>query len=121
MGLGDKDEPSGYNLNSGWAFIERMAETCVELLPFLAELSIVRQWAGLYAMTPDRHPIYGGVQDINGYYLACGFSGRGFMFAPATGTVVAEAVLNLSHSLPVQMLDVERFARGEEIWEPSVV
>ncbi|MCL1796363.1 MAG: FAD-binding oxidoreductase [Clostridia bacterium] len=121
MGRGDKDEPCGYNLGSGWVFLERMAGTCVELLPLLAELSVVRQWAGLYAMTPDRHPIYGGVKEASGFYLACGFSGRGFMFAPATGTVVAEAVLNLPHSLPVRLLDVERFARGEEIWEPSVV
>lgn len=121
MGRGDKDEPSSYNIDSGWSFMEKMTHTCCELLPLLKKLYIVRQWAGLYAMTPDRHPIYGGVKEVEGFYLACGFSGHGFMFAPATGTVIAEAILNLPPSLPAHMLDKERFAKGEEIWEPSVV
>jgi len=121
MGRGDKYEPDGYGIRSGWRFMEQMAETCTALLPLLKKLYILRQWAGLYAMTPDRHPIYGGARELDGFYLACGFSGHGFMFAPATGTVVAEAVLGLPLSLPANVLDKDRFERGEEIWEPSVV
>jgi len=121
MGRGDRDEPGSYNIGSSWSFMEKMAATCCELMPLLQDLYIVRQWAGLYSLTPDRHPIYGGVREMEGMYLACGFSGHGFMFAPATGTAVAEAVCNLPPSLPVRGLDKDRFERGEEIWEPSVV
>jgi sarcosine oxidase subunit beta len=121
MGRGDKDEPSSYNINSGWHFLEKMTETCCELLPLLKNLYIVRQWAGLYAVTQDRHPVYGKLKEVEGFHLACGFSGHGFMFAPATGAVVAEAVLGLPLSLPADKLDKDRFERGEEVWEPSVV
>lgn len=121
MGRSNYNEPRGYNINSSWDFMEKMAETCCELLPLLKKLSIVRQWSGLYAMTPDRQPVYGAVKEVEGFYLACGFSGHGFMFAPATGMVVAEAILGETPSLPVHLLDKDRFARGEEVWEPSVV
>ena len=121
MGRGDKNEPRSYCIDSSWQFMEKMAHTCCRLLPMLRQLSIVRQWAGLYAMTQDRHPIYGEARELKGFFLACGFSGHGFMFAPATGTVVAEAILSLPLSLPAEVLDKERFERGEAIWEPSVV
>ena len=42
-------------------------------------------------MTPDAHPIVGEVAD--GLYAACGFSGHGFMQAPAVGRIVADELL----------------------------
>ena len=69
-----------------------------------------RAWAGFYDMTPDAHPIIGAVAD--GVYAACGFSGHGFMQAPAVGAAVAAELLgdeppfDLSHYRP------ERFAAG---------
>ncbi len=40
-------------------------------------------------MSPDRQPIYGTVKEVEGFYLACGFSGHGFMFGPVTGVVIS--------------------------------
>lgn len=101
--------------------MEEMADTCCGLLPLLKKLSIVRQWSGLYEMTPDRQPLYGPVKELEGFYLACGFSGHGFMFGPATGLVMSECILGQPTTLPIDILDKDRFARGEEVWEPSVV
>jgi sarcosine oxidase, subunit beta len=121
MGRGDPYEPKEFNIKSSWSFLEEMAETCCTLLPLLKKLNVVRQWSGLYEITPDRQPIYGAVKEVEGFYLACGFSGHGFMFGPATGIVMAETILGQSTTLPIASLDKERFARGEEVWEPSVV
>lgn len=121
MGRGDIDEPHDYNINSSWDFMEKMAKTTCELLPLLKKLNVVRQWAGMYAMTPDRQPIYGEAPDVKGFYIAAGFSGHGFMFGPATGIVMAECILGEKTTLPIKQLDLGRFARGEEVWEPSVV
>lgn len=121
MGRGDANEPRDFNINSSWHFMEEMAKTCCDLLPLLKKLRIVRQWSGLYEITPDRQPIYGGVKEVEGFYLAAGFSGHGFMFAPITGVVMAETILGQPTTLPIHMLDKDRFARGEEVWEPSVV
>ena len=121
MGRGDANEPRDFNMNASWRFMEEMAKTTCELLPLLKNLSVVRQWAGLYEMTPDRQPIYGRVPELEGLILAAGFSGHGFMFGPATGLVISETIMGETPSLPIHLLDRDRFARGEEQWEPSVV
>jgi len=121
MGRGDANEPRDLRITSSWHFMEEMAKTCTELLPPLKELRVVRQWSGLYNISPDRQPIYGPVKEVEGFYLACGFSGHGFMFGPVTGVVIAESILGETPTIPVHMLDKDRFERGELLLEPSVV
>ncbi|HPW40634.1 MAG TPA: FAD-binding oxidoreductase, partial [Bacillota bacterium] len=113
MGRGDANEPRDLRITSSWHFMEEMAKTCTELLPPLKELRVVRQWSGLYNISPDRQPIYGPVKEVEGFYLACGYSGHGFMFGPVTGVVMAEAILGETPTIPVHMLDKDRFERGE--------
>ncbi len=121
MGRGDANEPRDLRITSSWHFMEEMAKTCTELLPPLKDLRVVRQWSGLYNISPDRQPIYGPVKEVEGFYLACGFSGHGFMFGPVTGVVIAESILGETPTIPVHMLDKDRFERGELLLEPSVV
>ncbi|WP_227130907.1 NAD(P)/FAD-dependent oxidoreductase [Halorubellus salinus] len=59
---------------------------------FGPETRIKRGWAGLYAVTPDHHPIVDEVAP--GYVTAIGFSGHGFQHAPATARLVADAILD---------------------------
>ena len=49
--------------------------------------------SGEYDVTPDRQPILGPVPGHDGLYVAAGFSGHGFMIAPAVGRIVADAVV----------------------------
>ena len=91
------------------------------MLPGLAGLNVIRQWAGLYDMSPDRQPILGPVGGVNGLHVAAGFSGHGFMISPVVGRIVAEKLLGLPTVLPVDMFDAGRFQRGELFIEPSVV
>lgn len=121
MGLGDPNEAKDLRITSSWDFLEHMAVTCTNLLPKLANLRMVRQWAGLYNITPDRQPIYGPIKEVEGFYLAIGYSGHGFMLAPMTGLLMAETILGEKTSLPIHMLDNDRFQRGELVLEPSVV
>ncbi|HYE10664.1 MAG TPA: FAD-binding oxidoreductase [Patescibacteria group bacterium] len=121
MGRGDANEPRDLRVTSSWHFLEEMAKDCCELLPLLKDIRVVRQWAGLYCMSPDRQPIYGKVDHVEGFYLATGFSGHGFMFGPVTGVVLAETILGEKHSLPIEKLGIDRFAKGELLFEPSVV
>ncbi len=120
MGRGDANEPNDGRITSTWQFLEEMAKTCVDLMPQLGKLSVLRQWAGLYENSPDRQPIY-GESALPGFYLACGFSGHGFMFAPATGLILSELILGEKPRWPVDKLSPGRFARGELVFEPSVV
>lgn len=121
MGLGDPTEKPGLSNRATWQFLEEMARKVTWLLPPLAEIRVVRQWAGLYDMTPDRTPILGSAEGLAGFSMAVGFSGHGFMLAPMTGILMAEHILGLPTSLPIEKIDLGRFARGELFHEPSVV
>ncbi|OAT79358.1 NAD(P)/FAD-dependent oxidoreductase [Desulfotomaculum copahuensis] len=121
MGLGDPNEPRGYNTGSSWQFLMQMAEKAVRLLPVLKNARVVRQWAGVYDMSPDRQPVLGEVPELPGFYVAAGFSGHGFMIAPMTGQLMAECILGKPTSLPIDMFSLSRFSTGELFIEPSVV
>jgi len=78
--------------------------------PGAAGVPLSRSWAGLYDMTPDAHPIIGWVAE--GVYAACGFSGHGFMQAPAAGQAVAQELLGAKSSFDLSPYRLERFADG---------
>jgi sarcosine oxidase subunit beta len=121
MGIGDPNEPKGYDIGHSWQFLREMCRIMTGLLPVLRDVRVVRQWSGLYTMTPDAHPILGGVPGIDGYLQAVGFSGHGFMLAPVVGRIMAEMALGKETFLDVSSLDAGRFERGEYNIEPSVV
>ena len=121
MGFGDPNERKDGDIGSSWQFAQEMAQKMTAVLPLLKEVSMVRQWAGLYNMSPDAQPILGEHPQIEGFYMALGFSRHGFMLAPITSKLIAELILKRKTSLPIDKLDIGRFERGELIIEPSVV
>lgn len=87
---------------------------------FGPESRIKRGWAGLYAVTPDHHPII--EETVPRFVNAVGFSGHGFMQAPATGQIVAEIVAGGAPSLvDVSDLTADRFDRGVRLKEGTVI
>jgi sarcosine oxidase subunit beta len=121
MGRGDDNEPRDLRTTSSWEFMDEMAKTVTSVLPPLGELRVIRQWAGLYNMTPDKQPVYGRVEEVDNFFLSVGFSGHGFMFGPLTGIVISEMILGEEPSIDVSMLGIDRFEKGNLILEPSVV
>jgi sarcosine oxidase subunit beta len=87
--------------------------------PRAAGAPVVRAWAGLYDMTADAHPIIGPV--AKGVYVAAGFSGHGFMQAPAVGAAVAEELLDGESSFDLSAYRLERFARGAVFPETAIL
>lgn len=121
MGFGDPNEPKGDDIGTSWQFAREMAQKMTTVVPLLKEVSMVRQWAGLYNVSPDAQPILGEHPKVGGFYMAIGFSGHGFMLAPVASKLIAELILEGKTSLPIDKLDIGRFERGELILEPSVV
>jgi sarcosine oxidase subunit beta len=86
---------------------------------FGPETTVKRGWAGLYAVTPDHHPII--EEMLPGLVVAAGFSGHGFQHAPATGQLVAEIVHDGEPSLvDIDVLRSSRFEEGELHEETNV-
>lgn len=96
-----------------WNFLrESLAEVACDRLPLIADVGIANAWAGLHADTPDFQAILGRVPEIEGFFLACGFSGHGFMHSPAVGKLMAEIALGREPSLDVACLSVDRFTES---------
>jgi sarcosine oxidase, subunit beta len=90
-----------------------------ELLPALAYVSFPVLVRGEYDVTPDHQPILGRVGD--GLYVAAGFSGHGFMIAPAVARIVADAVTGTPADETLGILDVARFEENRPVPEPQLV
>ncbi|MCL2702353.1 MAG: FAD-binding oxidoreductase [Defluviitaleaceae bacterium] len=121
MGRTDDAQPRDLRMTSYSGFPELIAQSVVNVMPALKNLRVLRQWAGLYNVSPDNAAIYSAASDPKGFYTAAGFSGHGFMTSPATGQSMAEMILGLPPTLPWQRMDVSRFDSGELLLEPSVV
>ena len=94
-------------------------EACETLLPRLIYVALPQLVAGLYDVTPDHQAILGRVRDR--VWVAAGFSGHGFMHAPAVVRILAEAVLEGREDEALRILDPGRFAEGRLVPEPQVV
>ena len=121
MGYGDPEEPWSYNVRSTSRFLFNMTKKVTEVMPILDQVRVLRQWAGLYAMTPDAQPIIGGVDGVEGYYQAVGFSGHGFMVGPKTSELLAELILTGKTSLSLEHLSPKRFKEGKGKIEKAVI
>ena len=103
----------GYDVSWAETALSRARELSTAFGP---DSSITGGWAGLYAMTPDHHPIVEEV--LPGFVVAAGFSGHGFMQAPATDQVVAELVADgAASTVDISRLTLDRFERGETLSE----
>jgi len=94
-------------------------ERAVHRYPATAGIPVARAWAGLYDMTPDAHPILGPVGD--GLYVACGFSGHGFMQAPAVGRIVADELLGSDPRFDLAPFRLDRFEAGLSSPETAIL
>jgi len=100
---------------SGW--LQRVHAALGELLPGLAGTEFPTVVSGEYDSTPDSQPIVGAVGPDDGLFVAAGFSGHGFMLAPAIGRRLADVVLGHPLDPELASFSLARFTgerpRGE--------
>ncbi len=122
MGRSNPKATRDHDISSSWQFLDDMAKTVCHILPKVGELRVVRQWGGSYNMSPDRQPIISDTPELEGFYMACGFSGHGFMLAPMTGLLLSEMIMKETTSMPMDALNIRRFVNQEAMTqEKSVV
>lgn len=92
MVMGGATDPYGlYSTRSTLDFKEGLMAHMLELFPFMAELRILRQWAGMADMTPDFSPIM-GLTPVENYYIDAGWGTWGFKATPVSGLRMAECI-----------------------------
>jgi sarcosine oxidase subunit beta len=121
MGLANPEEPPGFNTSVNWDLLPRVVESAVRRMPALEEAEIAHAWAGLYETTPDHNAVLGPPASVKGLMLANGFSGHGFMQAPAVGQLIAEWIVQGRPSMDLHALRLERFAEQAALVEANVI
>jgi sarcosine oxidase subunit beta len=107
------ENPDFFNRGVDIDLVADLGARVTTRIPAFAEAEYITGWSGLLDCTPDWHPILGQVPWIEGFYLACGFSGHGFHLAPMTGQLMAELIVDGQYqTLDASVLGIERFERG---------
>ena len=83
----------GMDVRETSSFLPMVAGRMVRLIPRLKNLRVRRTWRGLYPMTPDGFPIVGWARELEGYMLAVGMCGQGFMLGPGLGELIGRMIL----------------------------
>jgi sarcosine oxidase subunit beta len=109
-GMGDPAEPEGIVQGSTLRFLARFARAATSLVPVLAGVSVVRQWAGCYDVTPDNNPVLGPAGPGNFHQLS-GFVGHGFMMAPAVAELYADWLAGRGKDEIFDRFAIDRFTR----------
>jgi sarcosine oxidase subunit beta len=121
MGMSDRSDPPGYVTDVSWEFLEKMFEQAARRAPALSSAGIKTAWAGLYESTPDHQAILGPVPEIEGFWCAAGFSGHGFMQAPAAAVLLAQLLLDHRTEIDISPFAFARFAQGSLVHERNVI
>ena len=118
--IGSEIDPyASYSNRSTLPFMESSAGHVLELLPGLAGVKVLRQWAGICDMTPDFSPILGPVPSIGGFILDVGWGTYGFKAGPVAGRRIAEAIATGEVPELIRPFSIERFAKHELIGEKA--
>ncbi len=74
-------------------FVEHLSGQMLNMFPFLSNVKVMRQWAGMADMTPDFAPIMGKTP-VEGFYLDSGWGTWGFKATPVSGKTMSYTVAN---------------------------
>lgn len=110
MGVVDPAEPAGVVQRSSAEFLRRTAAIITAKAPALADVQVIRQWAGMYDITPDHLPRVGSTAQLGGWWQANGWSGRGMLLAPFLAELLAVEVTSGIRPDMLSMFEPDRFA-----------
>ena len=118
--IGQEIDPyASYSMRSTLPFMETAARHTLELLPSVAGVKVLRQWAGICDMTPDFATIMGTVPEVKGFIVDVGWGTYGFKAAPAAALRIAELIATERTPEIIAPFTVERFATNELLGEKA--
>lgn len=92
--------------------VQAAFKALVETYPELQGQKVNRKWGGWIDSTPDGIPVISPISQIDGLYMAAGFSGHGFGIAPAAGKLAAQLITGEPTLVDPTEFRLERLARG---------
>ncbi|MFC4032309.1 NAD(P)/FAD-dependent oxidoreductase [Streptomyces polygonati] len=121
LGMSDPEETPGFRTTVSDAWLPRLYAAMSRRVPALLDARTTGGWAGLYETTPDHNALIGEAPGPTRFLYATGFSGHGFLQAPAVGEVVRDLYLGREPFVDVTPLRAERFTLHEARPEANLV
>ncbi len=88
--IGSTLEHAGYDTSTTEEALESLRASAHGLLPQLADMQPVAQWAGLRPGSPEGMPFIGEVPGLDGFWLNTGHFRNGLVLAPASCALLAD-------------------------------
>jgi sarcosine oxidase subunit beta len=115
--MGGATDPYGLYANrSTLEFTESLLMHVLELFPFLGNVKLLRQWAGICDMTPDFSPVMGETP-VENFYIDAGWGTWGFKATPVAGKRMAELLATGRTPQLLRSFRLSRFAEFEQVGE----
>ena len=110
------DPYPSYSMRGSLEFTEELAGHVLELMPGIAKMRLLRQWAGLCDMTPDFSPIM-GITPVEGFLVDIGWGTYGFKAGPVSGESMAQLIATGTTPPNIAAFDLARFPEGRLVGE----
>jgi sarcosine oxidase subunit beta len=110
------DPFTSYSTRGSLEFVEGLAGHVLQLMPALAKVRVLRQWAGLCDMTPDFSPIMGNTP-VEGFLVDVGWGTYGFKAGPVSGEAMAQCIASGKPPEIIAPFGLDRFATGALVGE----
>lgn len=110
------DPFTSYSTRGSLEFTEELAAHVLQLMPGLAKMRVLRQWAGLCDVTPDFSPIIGATP-VEGFYVDVGWGTYGFKAGPVAGEAMAKLIATGSTPEIINAFALARFTEGRLVGE----
>lgn len=107
--IGGSRQFAGYNTKTSSEITQKIGEAAVRAFPELANVRIIRAFAGLRPYTPDGMPVLGSIDGMDGIYIAAGHEGDGVALAPITGKIMAQVVCGADPGIDIRPFSLSRF------------
>ena len=110
IGMSDRNQAPGFDAPTDPAWLEHVTEVAARRAPSFLDMGLAHGWKGYYEITPDHNALVGQAPELERFFYATGFSGHGFMQAPAVGEIMRDLILGREPFVDVSPLAAERFA-----------
>ena len=107
--IGSSREFNGFDIKVNQEVTKYIAKRAVRFYPKMADMTLIRTYAGLRPWTEDHLPIVSHVDEVPGFYVAAGHEGDGISLAAVTGKVMAEMLSGEETCIPTKPLRYDRF------------
>ncbi|MGE7881858.1 NAD(P)/FAD-dependent oxidoreductase [Bacillus sp. NPDC094077] len=107
--IGSSREFVGFHTRINNEVIKCIANRAIRFYPKMADMMVIRSYAGLRPWTEDHLPIISRVDHIPNYFIAAGHEGDGISLAAVTGKVIEELLNEKETIIPIEPLRLSRF------------